>query len=100
MLGTLAGLGKIRVGAFCDRMGIAMRKLTLHGIVAVLLALIGLERTLPTVRIVFQVIGGVLGQGRPPENATDSKSFCCNASLRSNTSQNNGKSRIEGCKFL
>ena len=43
-----------------------MRQLALHRIVAVLFAIVGLERTFSTVRIVFQMIGGVVNQGFLP----------------------------------
>jgi hypothetical protein len=66
MLGTLAGLRKIGVGAVRQRMRVAMRQLALHRIVAVLLAIIGLERTFSTVRIVFQMIGSVVNHGFLP----------------------------------
>jgi len=66
MLGTLAGLRKIGVGAVRQRMRVAMRQLALHRIVAVLFAIVGLERTFSTVRIVFQMIGGVVNQGFLP----------------------------------
>jgi len=66
MLGTLARLRKIGVGALRQGMRVAMRQLALHRIVAVLLALVGLKRTLSTVRIVFQMIGGVVNHGNLP----------------------------------
>jgi hypothetical protein len=66
MLRTLAGLGKIGIGAVRQRMRVAMRELALHRIVAVLLALVGLERTLSAVRIVFEMIGGVARHGYLP----------------------------------
>jgi hypothetical protein len=59
MFRALPRLREIGVSAFCEWMHIAMRKLALHGVVAVLFALVGLERSLATVGIVFQVIGSV-----------------------------------------
>jgi hypothetical protein len=59
MFRTLARLGKIRVGAVGERMGVTMRELAIHGIIPSLLALVGFERTLAAVGIVFQVIGSM-----------------------------------------
>jgi hypothetical protein len=63
VLGTLAGFRKIGVCAICLGMWVAVRKLAVHGVVAGLRAVVGLERTFFTVGIVFEVIGSMVGHG-------------------------------------
>jgi len=59
----LSGLWKIRVCAVGHGMWVAVRKLAMHGGVARLLAIVGLERTLAAVGIVFERIDSVVGHG-------------------------------------
>lgn len=56
MLGAEAGLGKVAVGPFDERIFVAMGKLASHGIVSELIAFIGFAGALFTVRIIIQMI--------------------------------------------
>ena len=67
MLGTVAGLGKIGVGAFLDGIGVAVRKLAAHGVVAGLPRVVGLLRTFSAVGIVEKMIAGAFRHGGPFE---------------------------------
>lgn len=58
MFGTLAGLGKIAVCSFDQRILVAMGKLACHRIVSSLLAFVGLERALMAVGITLKMITG------------------------------------------
>jgi hypothetical protein len=63
VLGTLSGFGKIGIRAVCLGMRVTVRKLTIHGVVAGLLAIVGLERTFAAVGIVLEMIGSMIGHG-------------------------------------
>jgi len=59
----VAGFWKIRVGAFHEGIGIAMRELASHGIVSGLFAFVGFEGTFSPVGIVAKMIAGTIRHG-------------------------------------
>ena len=56
VLGTVAGLGEIAVGAVLHGVGITMPELALHGVVAFLSAFVGFLRTFSAVGIIVEMI--------------------------------------------
>src|SRR5271157_4274383 len=66
VLGTVAGLGKIAVGAVLHGVGIPVPELAFHRVVAFLSTFVGLLRTFPAVGIVDKMIAFAF-HGRPFE---------------------------------
>src|SRR5271170_5441362 len=65
VLGAVTGFGKIAVGTVLHGVGVAVAELVFHGIVAGLVALVGLERTFSAVGIVVKMIAYTLGHSPP-----------------------------------
>jgi len=75
VLGAVAGFGEIAIGAILHGIGVAMRELTFHGVVAFLRAFVGFLRTLSAVGIVEEMIAGTFLHGRPFDVATNDVRF-------------------------
>ena len=73
VLGAVAGLREIAIGAVHQGVGVAVRKLVLHGVVAGLGAFVGLEGTLPAVGIIVKMVAGTFRHGRPLEVRSSAK---------------------------
>jgi hypothetical protein len=67
VLGAVAGLGEIAIGAVLQRVGVTVPELVFHGVVAALAAFVGLLRTLPAVGIIMKMVAGTFRHGRPFE---------------------------------
>jgi hypothetical protein len=67
VLGAVAGLRKIAIGAVHQGVGVTVPELVSHGVVAGLGAVVGLLGTLPAVGIVEKMIAGAFRHGRPFE---------------------------------
>jgi hypothetical protein len=67
VLGAVAGFWEIAIGAFLEGVGVAVRKLTFHGVVAGLRAFVGFLGTLSAVSVIVQVVTHTVWHGRPRE---------------------------------
>jgi hypothetical protein len=65
VLGTVAGLGEIAIGAVHHGVGVTVPELALHGVVAALGTFVGLLRTLPAIGIVVKMVADTCRHGRP-----------------------------------
>jgi hypothetical protein len=65
VLGAVAGLREIAIGAVLDGVGVTVSELALHGVVAGLGAFIRLLRTLAAVGIIEKMVAGTFWHGRP-----------------------------------
>jgi len=65
VLGAVAGLREIAVGAVLDGVWVTVPELALHGVVAALGSLVRLLRTLSAVGIIEKMIAFALRHGRP-----------------------------------
>src|ERR1035438_1262172 len=67
VLGTVAGLGEIAIGAVLHGIGVTVPELVFHGVVTALGAFVRLLGTLPAVGIIEKMIAGTFWHGRPFE---------------------------------
>jgi len=67
VLGAGAGLREIAIGAVLHGVGVTVRKLVFHGVVAALAAFVRFLRTLPAVGIIEKMVAGTFRHGRPFE---------------------------------
>ena len=67
VFGAVAGLGEIAVGAVLQGVGVAVRELVSHGVVAGLGAVVGLLGTFPTIGIIVKMVADTFWHGRPFE---------------------------------
>jgi hypothetical protein len=67
VLGAVAGLREVAIGAVLHGVGVTMRELVFHGVVAGLGAFVRLEGTLPAVGIIVKMVAGTFRHGRPFE---------------------------------
>jgi hypothetical protein len=65
VLGAVAGLREIAIGAVHHGVGVTVPKLVFHGVVAGLGAFVGLLGTLAAVGIVVKMVAGTFRHGRP-----------------------------------
>src|ERR1017187_9050978 len=67
VLGAVAGLGEIAVGAVHHGVGVTVPKLVFHGVVAGLGAFVRLLGTLPAVGVIVQMVADTFRHGKPLE---------------------------------
>jgi hypothetical protein len=96
VLGAVAGLRKIAIGAVHHGVGVTVPKLVFHGVVAGLGGVVGLLGTLPAVGIIVKMVAGTFPHGRP---------FEVRASIRMITGLGYAESRqratsVSTCKLL
>jgi len=65
VLGAVAGLGEIAIGAVLHGVGVAMAELVFHGVVAGLAAFVRFLGTFPAVGIILEMVADTVWHGRP-----------------------------------
>jgi hypothetical protein len=67
VLGAVAGLGEIAVGAVLHGVGVTVTELVCHGVVAALAAFVRLLGSFPAIGIVVKMVADARGHGGPFE---------------------------------